>query len=54
MKYLSCLASAFFSHTDNNPYVRIAEVEHNREFRRFVKTFGRRPTADEAKSIMLG
>jgi hypothetical protein len=53
MKYLSGVAAMFLM-DDNDPFVRIAEVEYNREFRRFEKAFGRRPTKEEAKQIILG
>jgi ribulose bisphosphate carboxylase small subunit len=53
MKLLNVIASMFLNdHSD--PYIRIAEVEHGREFRRFVKTFGRRPTTEEAKYMIQG
>lgn len=53
MKLLSGLAS-FLVGDNAEPYVRVAEVEYSREFRRFVKATGRRPTNEEAKYLILG
>jgi hypothetical protein len=52
MKYLSAIGQFFTSESHNDPMVRIAEVEYNKEFRWFVKSNGRRPTRDEALSLM--
>ena len=53
LKYLAGVASSVLK-GPSDAYIRIAEVEYNKEFRRFVKNTGRRPTNEEAKSIMLG
>lgn len=54
MKLFSGIANVFFNEQSNDPYVRIAEVEYNKEFRMFVKSNGRRPTNEEAKYLILG
>lgn len=52
MKLFSGIANVFFNEQSNDPYVRIAEVEYNKEFRMFVKSNGRRPNKEEALWIM--
>ncbi len=51
-KRLSGISGMFICSHDNDPFVRIAEVEYNREFRSFVKLHGRRPNKEEAMAIM--
>lgn len=52
MKFLSMVSNFFAAENHNDPFIRIAEVEYNKEFRWFVKLNGRRPNREEALSIM--
>ena len=52
MKYLTGLAHSILCNNGIDPYVRIAEIEYNREYRLFVKSMGRQPSRDEAKNII--
>ena len=52
MKYLTGLAQTILSGNGVDPYVRIAEIEYNKEYRLFVKCMGRQPTRHEAKNII--
>ena len=54
MKYLAGLAQTILFNNGIDPYVRIAEIEYNREYRLFVKSMGRQPTRLEAKNIIGG
>lgn len=52
MKYLAGLAQSILGGHGVDPYVRIAEIEYNKEYRLFVKSMGRQPTKHEAMSII--
>lgn len=52
MKFLSIMGRFFATENHNDPFVRIAEVEYNKEFRWFMKLHGRRPNREEAMMIM--
>lgn len=52
MKFLAGLAQSILCSNGIDPFVRIAEIEYNREYRLFVKSMGRQPTRHEAKSII--